>query len=165
MQLLLPEASLSEERISLVVQVGFVLPFQTAPCLLSLCRGQLRMLIDDMLEFIHHTAVRNKRSRILQVHFHVILRPVAEEQVHPLLREKFHGHGMDLRGLHADIRMLSDGILCSEIPLERMATLMRDDVHITAGTVKIGEDKRCMVKGQIGHVTACLLRLASQDIK
>ena len=46
-----------------------------------------------------------------------------------------------------------------------MTALMSDDVHITAGTVEIGEDKRCMVEGQIGHVTACLLRLASQDIK
>ena len=72
---------------------------------------------------------------------------------------------MDLRSFHADIRMLSDGILCSEIPLERMATLMRDDVHITAGTVEVGEDKRCMIEGQIGHVTSRLLRLASQDIK
>ena len=26
--------------------------------------------------------------------------------------EKFHGHGMDLCSLHADIRMLSDRILC-----------------------------------------------------
>jgi len=34
--------------------------------------------------------------------------------------------------LHADIRMLSDRILCSEIPLKRMTTLMRDDVHITS---------------------------------
>ena len=142
-----------------------VLPFQTAPCLLSLCRSQLRVFIDDMLELIHHTAVRDKRSRILQMHFHVLLRPVTEEQVHPLLREKLHGHRMDLRGLHADIRMLSDGILCGEIPLERMPTLMRDDVHITAGTVEVGEDKRCMIEGQIGHVTACLFRLASQDIK
>ena len=61
--------------------------------------------------------------------------------------------------------MFSDRILCSEIPLERMATLMRDDVHITAGTVKIGEDKRCMIEGQIGHVAACFFRLASQYIK
>lgn len=72
---------------------------------------------------------------------------------------------MDLCSLHADIRMLSDRILCSKIPLECMTALMSDDVHITAGTVKISEDKRCMVEGQIGHVTACLLRLASQNIK
>ena len=45
------------------------------------------------------------------------------------------------------IRDSSDRILCSEIPLERMTTLMRDDVHITAGTVKVGEDKRCMIEG------------------
>ena len=165
MQLLLPKASLSEERISLVIQVGLVLPLQTAPCLLSLGRGQLRVLIDDMLELIHHTAVRNKRSRILQMHFHVILRSVAEEQVHPLFREKFHGHGMDLCSLHADIRMLSDRILCSEIPLKRMTTLMRDDVHITAGTVKVSEDKRCMVQRQISHVTASFLGLAAQYVK
>ena len=49
MQLLLPKSSLSEERISLVVQMRLVLPLQTAPCLLSLGRGQLRVFIDDML--------------------------------------------------------------------------------------------------------------------
>ena len=72
---------------------------------------------------------------------------------------------MDLCSLHADIRMLSDRILCSEIPLKRMTTLMRDDVHITAGTVKVSEDKRCMVERQIGHVTASFLGLAAQYVK
>ena len=57
------------------------------------------------------------------------------------------------------------GSCAARYPLERMTALMRDDIHITAGTVEIGEDKRCMVERQIGHVTACLLRLASQDIK
>lgn len=72
---------------------------------------------------------------------------------------------MDLCSLHADIRMLSDRILCSEIPLKRMTTLMRDDVHITAGTVKVSEDKRCMVQRQISHVTASFLGLAAQYVK
>ena len=72
---------------------------------------------------------------------------------------------MDLCSLHADIRMLSDRILCSEIPLKRMTTLMRDDVHISAGTVKVSEDKRCMVQRQISHVTASFLGLAAQYVK
>ena len=60
--------------------------------------------------------------------------------------------------------MLSDRILCSEIPLERMTTLMRDDVHITAGTVKVGEDKRCMIEGQDVKVKLLAIKDGKLDL-
>ena len=142
-----------------------VLPLQISPHLIARLRAQGRICVHDILELIHHGPVGDKDAAVLKMHLHIILRPAAEEAVHPRLREEFHGHGMGLRSLHGDIRMLADGIFRSDKSLERMAAFVGDNVRIPAGPVKVREDKRRLVVRQIGHVAASLLGLAADDVK
>ena len=123
------------------------------------------MLIDDVLELVHHTAVGNEADCILQMHLNIFVRILTEEQVHPVLGEEFHGHGVDLCRLHPHIRMLPDRIRAGQISLEGMSALMGDHVHIRAGAVKVCKDKGRIIVGHIGHISAGTLVLAPKHIK
>ena len=58
MVLSLPVASCSEEGIFLAeVQMRFIHLLQALPGLFALCRGHFRVIVNDVLELIHHTAV------------------------------------------------------------------------------------------------------------
>ena len=91
MILSLPVASASEERIFLSeIQMRFVNLFQLFPCRFPLLWRHFRMIVYDMLEFIHHTAIWDKGNGILHLRSLEIICPVSEEQIHPGIGEKFH---------------------------------------------------------------------------
>ena len=165
MVLLLPVASLSEEGISLIIQMRLIFLLQPAPRRLSLRRRQLGIFINDMLELIHHTAIWNEHAGVLKMHFPIGVSSVPEEPFHPFFREKFHGHGMAFRRLHGDVRMLPNGILSGKIALEGMAAFMGDYIHVPAGSVEVGEDERRVIQRKIGHISAHSLVLAAKHIK
>ena len=68
MLLLLPEASILEKCISFIIQMRLVHLLELSPLSPALLRGQLRMLINDVLELINHAAIWDKCRRILQMH-------------------------------------------------------------------------------------------------
>ena len=68
MLLLLPEASILEKCISFIIQMWLVHLLELSPLSPALLRGQLRMLINDVLELVNHAAIRDKCRRILQMH-------------------------------------------------------------------------------------------------
>ena len=74
--LLLPEATVLKECISLVVDVWLVHFLELSPLSSALLRGQLRMLVNDVLELIDHTAIRDECRRVLQMHSAIPIRIV-----------------------------------------------------------------------------------------
>ena len=165
MVLFLPEASCFKKWQASVIQMRLVLFLQAFPYLLALVRRHLRMVIDLMLKLIYHAAVRYKHDSVFQMHLGIFLCLLfPEKEMVPWLGEKFHGHGVDFRRLHSDIRMFPDRILRRQISLERMSALVGHDIHISAGSVKVRKDKRRLVIRKIGHIAADCLRLSSEDI-
>ena len=165
MKLPLPVAALPETLVILVIEMRLVFHLQLSPGSVPLRRRHIRILIHNVLEFVHHTAVGDKSRRILQMHVNIVLLPVPKEQIHPAFRKEFHRHGVDFRRLHGDVRMLPDGILSADEALEGVAAFMGDDVHIPAGAVKVGEDKGGFVVGQIRHIASGPLCLAAKHVK
>ncbi len=145
--------------------MGPVLPLQFQPRGVPFRRGHVRVPVGDVLELVHHAAVGDEGRRVLQVHLDIVPGPLPEEQGHPFLGEELHGHGVDLRGLHGDVGVLPDRILAGEPPLERVAALVCDHVHVPAGAVEIGEHERSLVHGHIRHVAPGPLGLAPKYVE
>ena len=55
---------------------------------------------------------------------------------------------------HGDIRMLQDRVVCCQITLESMTALMRDNIHISAGSIEIGKYEGSMEIRHISHIAA-----------
>ena len=99
------------------------------------------------------------------MHLQIIILAVSEKLVHPSVCEIFHGHRMTLSGLHGNVCMLTNLIVAKQISLKSMSALMRNHIDITARSVKICEDKWCLIIRKIGHITTLAFCLASQHIK
>ena len=61
--------------------------------------------------------------------------------------------------------MVSNRILTGNIILECMSTFMCDNIHISAGSVKISKNKRYTIIRKFCHISACSLIFASENIK
>ena len=143
----------------------FVFFLQLLPCRMSLIRCQIRIAVDNMLEFVHHASVRNKCDRIFQMHLSVCVSFFFKKQIHPWFCKEFHRHRMNLCCLHRDIPMLFDRITSRNISLERMTALMCHNIHISACSIEIGKNKRCAIFRKICHITAGLFCLSAEHIK
>ena len=141
MMLSLPETAFFKKRHSFLVQMWPILLFESAPYLMALIRCQLRIFINNLLKFIHHTPIRNKTDGILQLHLTKLRSGLSKKQFHPWICEKLHRHGMCLCRLHRNIPMLPDIILSCQISLKSVAAFMGDHIHITACPVKISKDQ------------------------
>ena len=77
--LLLPEAPLFHKGIVRIIQMGLILLLQGSPKQFSLLRSHFRILIDNVLELIHHGAVGNKHQELFKMHGKVVLCPIPEK--------------------------------------------------------------------------------------
>ena len=165
MKLFLPKTTFFHKWISFVIKMWFVFFLQLLPCRMSLIRCQIRIAVDNMLEFVHHASVRNKCDRIFQMHLSVCVSFFFKKQIHPWFCKEFHRHRMNLCCLHRDIPMLFDRITSRNISLERMTALMCHNIHISACSIEIGKNKRCAIFRKICHITAGLFCLSAEHIK
>ena len=158
MMLLLPEATGIEISIVTVIQVRLILLLEIAPDGFPALRIQRRILIDNILELIHHGSVRNEHHGIFKMHLDITGRVTSEEAVNPGFRKEFHRHGMGLCRLHGDIRMFTNRIISGEVSLEGMATLMGDHICIIRSSIEVGENEGRSVVRDISHISAgCLI--------
>ena len=96
----------------------------------------------------------------------VFVRAVAEEFIHPRVGEKLHRHRVDLAHLARRALQNADrNQALAEICLERVAGLMRQNVHVCRSTVKVRENERCFVFRQRCAVAAKVLARARLKVK
>ncbi len=166
MVLPLPALSLAVEgNIAVQLHPGHVDSQQALPLSVALGGGQLRVLVDDVLEVVHHGAVGDEGDGVGQVAVAELALVRAEEAggVHPA--EELHAHGVDLAGLHAGPGVLSRDALAVHPVGEGVACLVGNHLHVTLGAVEVGEDEGRLVIGDAGAVAAGLLALGGQDVQ
>ena len=166
MVLALPRASVAIEGQPVVeINPRHIYARQPPPLVVALGGSELRPLIDDVLEVVHHRAVGDKGQRAGEMGIQELARVGAEEALRPRPREKLHGHRVHLAGLHR--RPLAGGghDEASGIVGEGVAGLMRDDLHIAGGAVEVGENERRAVVRQARAVAAAGLALAREHVE
>ena len=141
-ELTLPAGAAAVEGQAVEVDPGAVFVLQFEPDIVPLVGGQVGVLVHDVLELIHLTAVGQEDEALLGVGQGIFGGVLAEEEMMPGGGEELHGHGVDLGALHAGaLQVLGDGFIPGgQIALEGMAGLVGQDVHIAGGVVPVGED-------------------------
>ena len=124
------------------------------PDRVALCRGHLRLFIDDMLEMIDHRAVGDEGQRARQMAVAELTGIVSKEAVCPRPCEKFHGHGVHLAALKTRPDRLGRDAVAVEISSESVACLMRHDLNVVLRAVEVGENEGDMVVAEARAVAA-----------
>ena len=130
---------------------------QLLPHGMALRRGEIRLLIHDVLEVVHHGAVGDEGERVREMAVAELRGILAEEAVAPRPGEKFHGHGVNLARLHRGPHERGGHAVAVQIAGEGMARLVRDDFHVVLGAVEVCEDEGHAVIGNGRAVAAAFL--------
>lgn len=121
-----------------------------------------------MLEFVHHRAVGQEAERIERVLEAVALRVarLGEESVEIRPGEKLHAHRVRFGGLHAAAAELQrEAVVRDQVGVERVAGLVRHDVHVAGRAVEVCEDERLPELRKLRAVAAAPLVRAGLDVK
>ena len=100
MKLALPTGTAAIEGDTVKVDPGAVALFQLEPFLVALIGRELGVLVHNVLEFIHHAAIRQEEQAVLGVHKLVLGGVGAKEQMMPGACQKFHAHAVNFGTLH-----------------------------------------------------------------
>ena len=165
MVLPLPGAALAVEGDVVEAHPGHVDGGELPPGLVALCGAHLRLLVDEVLEVVHHRAVGDEGQRAGQVRVAELARVRAEEILRPGPGKELHGHGVDLAGLkRGPLALARDNEAAGEVG-EGVAGLVRDDLDVVRGAVEVGEDEGAVVAAEGGAVAAAGLALAGEDVQ
>ena len=96
MLLALPALTLAVERdLAIQLHPRHINAQQFFPGGVALGRGQVRLFVHDMLEMVHHGAIRDKGQRTGQVAVQELAGILAKEVLRPRPGKEFHRHGVD----------------------------------------------------------------------
>ena len=124
------------------------------------------MLVDDVLEGVHHGAVGQEGEGVQRVHILIFFRVFAEELVDILPGEELHAHGMGLCGLHAAAADLQgEFVVGDQVGVEGVARFMGHHIHIARRAVEVGQDKGLLIGGDLRAVAAAPLVFAGVHIE
>ena len=168
MHLVLPAGAALEIRDTALVDIRAVFRLQLQPDGVALGRGEVGLGIDAVLEFVHHRAVGQEAERIERVLEAVALRVarLREEGVEIRPGEKLHAHRVRLGGLHAAAAELErEAIVRDQVGVERVAGLVRHDVHVAGRAVEVCEDERLPEFRELRAVAAAPLVRAGLDVE
>ena len=121
-----------------------------------------------MLEFVHHRAVGQEAERIKRVLEAVALRVarLREEGVEIRPGEKLHAHRVRFGGFHAAAAEFQrEAVVRDQIGVERVAGLVRHDVHIAGRAVEVCEDERLPELRKLRAVATAPLVRAGLDVE
>ena len=149
MGLPLPSLALAVEGDVIGPQPGHVESQQLLPDHVPLGRTEFGILIDDVLEMVHHGAVGDEAKALGQMGVAEFVGIGAKEQLGPGFSEKFHRHGVDLTALQAGDHALKGDPVPVDVEGKGMSGLVGNDLHVVGSAVEIGEDE-----GQSGAVDA-----------
>ena len=150
----LPTLALAVEGDLAGLQPGHIHPQQFLPDLVPLLVVKLRILVDDMLEMVHHGAVGDEGQGAHQVAVPEFPGIVPEEALRPGPCEEFHGHGVDFAAFQAG----PNGRGRDPLPVgkagESVAGLVGHHFHVVGSAVEVGEDEGNLVVQNAGAVAA-----------
>ena len=163
--LALPVLTRAVER-DLAVQThpGLIDGSQLFPFLVALGRGQLGMLVDDVLEVIHHCAVGDEGQRTRQMAVAEFAGIRAEEAIGPRPGEELHRHRVDLAGLHAGPDVGVRDSVTVHVGGKGVAGLVGHDLDVVLGAVEVGKNKRHFVIAQARAVATARLAGGGQHV-
>ena len=139
MALPLPAMALAIEGDVVGTDPGHVHAQQLHPHLMPLGGTEFGVLVDHMLEVVHHGTVGDQIQALRQMAVAGLLSVRAEEELRPVVGKELHGHGVDLAGLHAG-HHAHDPV---QIPIKGkgVARLVGDDLGIVGSAVEISKDE------------------------
>ncbi len=109
------------------------------PFLVALGRGQLGMLVDDVLEVIHHRAVGDEGQRTRQMAVAELAGVRTEEALGPGPGEELHRHGVDLAGFHTVPDVGVRDAVAVHVGSKGVACLVGHDLDVMLRAVEVGK--------------------------
>ena len=166
MLLALPALTLAVER-DLAVQLHprHINAQQFFPGGVALGRGQVRLFVHDMLEMVHHGAIRDKGQRTGQVAVQELAGILAKEALRPRPGKEFHRHGVDFASFHAGPHSGIRHAVTVGVCGKGMTRFMRDHLNVMLGAVEVGKDKGRMEIRHVSHIAAHFFVLARQYLQ
>ena len=168
MHLVLPAGAAFKIRDAVLVDIRTVFRLQLQPDGVALGRGEVGLGVDAVLEFVHHRAVGQEAERIKRVLEAVALRVarLREEGVEIRPGEKLHAHRVRFGGFHAAAAEFQrEAVVRDQIGVERVAGLVRHDVHIAGRAVEVCEDERLPELQKLRAVAAAPFVRAGLHVK
>ena len=163
--LALPVLTCAVER-DLAVQThpGLIDGSQLFPFLVALGRGQLGVLVDDVLEMVHHCAVGDEGQRTRQMAVAELAGIRAEEAIGPRPSEELHRHRVDFACLHAGPDVGVRDAVTVHVGGKGVAGLVGHDLDVVLGAVEVGKNKRHFVITQARAVATARLAGGGQHV-
>ena len=153
-----------ERNVSIEFQPWLIKLHKLFPLPMALFRTQFRLLIDDMLEMIHHRPVRKESQRSGKVRIVVLSRIFSEEFRGKGFRKEFHRHGVHLAGLHTRPDCFKRHTVSVQIGGKGVPRFMRNDLNIMLGSVEVREDKGRVVVLETRTVSSALLTFGREKV-
>ena len=164
MRLSLPCPSFTVEGRTVKVDPWHINGGKTLPLGNSHGRRIFGVLIDYVLEMIHHSAVGNEGQSIgkmLAAEFSAVF---AEEILCTCPAEEFHCHGMYLTAFKGRLAVIGGEHITGSICRKSMTCFVGYDLHISLCTVEVCKNKWGAEIGKLGAVAACRLALSAQHV-
>ena len=159
-----PEAAPLHKGVVFVFAPGHIFFLKLVPLHGALLGGEVRVFVNNMLEFVHRNAEGNEGQRLLKMSKAVFVGGVAEEAFRIRIAELLHGHGVNFRDICAF------GIVCHNRLMAHCAVagkgvsqLVAENLHIEDSVVEAAKHEGCAVFWQVGHVAGvCLAGLVGE---
>ena len=166
MHLILPAASVFKEGHSIEIDMRKELCAKVFPCGISFCRGHFRIFVNDMLEVVNYSSIRNKRKSAKSMHKLIFGCIFSKEFMDIFPCEEFHAHGMSFCGFHAAASDFeSKFVIRNKKSVKCMACFMSHYVNIIGRTVKVCKNKRLFIFCNFCAITAAPFVFAGFYIK
>ena len=158
MDFVVPEAAPLHKGVVFVFAPGHIFFLKLVPLHGALLGGEVRVFVNNMLEFVHRNAEGNEGQRLLKMSEAVFVGGVAEEAFRIRVAELFHGHGVNFRNICAF------GVVCHNRLMAHCAVagkgvsqLVAENLHIEDSVVEAAEYERSKVFGQARHIAGVRL--------
>ena len=153
-----------EGNLPVQLHPGHILSQELLPGIVPFTGRPAGILIDQVLEMVHHRSVGNKGQRRGQVAVQELPGVGPEEVLRPRPGHELHGHGVDFTGFHAGPHIAHGNPVPVHVSRERVSGLMGHHFHVALGSVEVGKDEGHTVIHQAGAVAAAFLTLGGKHV-